>query len=123
MVPSSSGETMGVGRIFVCAVVGTLIPTAIMVYLLMSPAAGNTTELKACAAAEGFVRQSLGADKSLSFVPCDQIKEKNITGDIWQVMGEVEIANGTGPAIHEAYLARIDLGDDSAPRLETLSLR
>jgi hypothetical protein len=114
---------MGLTRIFVGAVAGTLIPTAILAYVLMSPSSGDPTQIKACEAAENFVRQSVGADKPMSFLPCDESKEKLISGTTWQVMGDVEIGTAEGEKSHEAYLVRLDLGDGSTPHLETMSLR
>ena len=114
---------MGLTRIFACAVVGTLIPTAVVLYFIMAPANTASAEAHACQVAQGFVSQSLGAEKKLHFLACGDNKEIKLKDGEWQVLGDVEIGGDAGAMAHESYVVRLRLGDDGAAKLEALTLR
>jgi hypothetical protein len=113
---------MGLSRIFACAVLGTLFPTVILAYLLVGRSSEASAEIKACEAAQGFVRDQLGTRQAMSFLPCDESKEMKLPGGAWQVLGDVELGQGAVGATKEAYVVRLKLGADGAD-LESLSLR
>ena len=117
---------MGLARIFACAVVGALVPTALVLYFLLAPAGTASAEVRACEAAQNFVAKSLeqgGKGKKLSFLACDQNKEMKLkTGD-WQVLGDVEVGSDASDITKESYVVRLKLASDGKDTLEMLSLR
>ena len=114
---------MGLSRIFVGAVLGVLIPTAIAFYFVFAPANTASAKERACEVAQGFVAQSVAPAKVVGFLPCGDNKEIQLKGGDWQILGDVEIDKGTGTIEHESYLVRLKLGEDGTGSLQTLSLR
>jgi hypothetical protein len=114
---------MGLSRIFIGAVLGVLIPTAIALYFFLAPADTASAHAEVCQAAQGFVAEKVAPAKVVGFEACSDDKELQLKGGAWQVLGDVEIDKGTGNTEHESFLVRLRLGKDGANTLETLSLR
>jgi hypothetical protein len=114
---------MGLTRIFLGAVLGVLIPTAIALYFAFAPAGAASARTRACEAAQGFVAEKVAPAKVVAFEPCGDNKELQLKGGDWQILGDVEVDKGAGKTEHESYLVRLKLGEDGAGTLETLSLR
>ena len=114
---------MGLTRIFVGAVLGVLIPTAIALYFAFAPANTASARVHVCEVAQNFVAQSVAPAKVVGFEPCPDTKELQLKGGDWQILGDVEIDKGAGRTEHQSYLVRLELGQDGAGTLKTLSLR
>ena len=114
---------MGLTRIFVAAILGVLIPTAVVLYLLLAPTHSASARDRACEVAQSFVAEKVAPAKIVAFEACSDEKALQLKEGEWQVKGDVEVEKDAAATEHESYLVRLKLGENGASTLVTMSLR